>query len=319
MYNLNMIIDNFKHENTELQSSVISSPLPNLSYAKKQRTICKPISFSGIGLHSGKNVKMILHPAVDDSGYTFKIKNGPNSFIEIAADYRNVTSTKLCTTISNDSGHSISTTEHILSALYGLNIDNVIIELNANEIPVLDGSSSEFVKSIIGTGTVEQENFRKVIMIKKSIEVKDGNKIARVSPHNETMVTCEIEFDSEIIGHQTISLILNPDIYNSQISKARTFGFLEDVNDLRKNNLALGGSLENAIVISKNKILNKNGLRYNDEFVRHKALDLIGDISLAKFQIVGSIYSFRAGHDLNNKLLHKIFSSNENWEFAYTS
>ena len=156
-----MIIKNLKRKNTELGSCVVSSPLPNLSYAKKQRTICKPISFSGIGLHSGKNVKMTLHPAIDDSGYTFKIKNGPYSFIEIAADYKNVTSTKLCTTISNDSGHSISTTEHILSALYGLNVDNVIIELNANEIPILDGSSSEFVKSIIGTGTLGQENFKK--------------------------------------------------------------------------------------------------------------------------------------------------------------
>ena len=313
-----MHLANLKNKIIEHGSNATSSPLPNLSYAKKQKTIFEPISFSGIGLHSGKNVKMILHPAADDSGYTFKVKNGANSYTEIVADYNNVTSTNLCTTISNDSGHTISTTEHILSALYGLNIDNVIIELSSNEVPILDGSSSEFVKSIVKTGTREQENFKKVIKIKKSIEIKDGNKIARVSPHNETMITCEIEFSSEIIGHQTISLILNPDIYKSQISKARTFGFLEDVSDLRKNNLALGGSLENAIVISNNKILNKNGLRYNDEFVRHKALDLIGDISLANFQIIGSIYSFRAGHDLNNKLLRKIFSSDENWEFAYT-
>ena len=182
-----MRIENLKHENTELGTSVISSPLPNLSYAKKQRTICKPISFSGIGLHSGKNVKMILHPAADDSGYTFKIRSGPNSFIEIAADYKNVTSTKLCTTISNDSGHSISTTEHILSALYGLNIDNVIIELNANEIPVLDGSSSEFVESIISTGTIEQETFRKVIKIKSIAEAYSVKKIITILKKNKLL------------------------------------------------------------------------------------------------------------------------------------
>ena len=310
-------MSNLKLKNNDFRIS--SSPLPKLSYAKKQSTIYSPISFKGVGLHSGKKVKMILHPAVENTGYVFKVKNGPNSFVDIIADYKNVTSTKLCTTISNDSGHKISTTEHILSALYGLNIDNVIIELTANEIPVMDGSSIEFVNSIINNGVVEQENFKKVIKINKSIEIKEGDKIARVSPHNETIITCEIEFDSDLIGHQTISLVLNPDIYKSQISNARTFGFLKDVNDLRKNNLALGGSLDNAIVISNNKILNKDGLRYNDEFVRHKALDLIGDISLAQYKIVGSIYSFRAGHDLNNKLLHKIFSSRDNWEFSYIS
>ena len=310
-------MSNLKFRNDNL--SISSSPLPKLSYAKKQSTIYKPISFKGVGLHSGKKVEMILHPAVENTGYVFKVKNGPNSFVDIIADYKNVTRTRLCTTISNDSGHEISTTEHILSALYGLNIDNIIIELTASEIPVMDGSSIEFVNSIVNNGIVEQENFKKVIKINKSIEIKEGNKIARVSPHNETIITCEIEFDSDLIGHQTISLVLNPDIYKSQISNARTFGFLKDVNDLRKNNLALGGSLDNAIVISNNKILNKDGLRYNDEFVRHKALDLIGDISLAQYKIVGSIYSFRAGHDLNNKLLHKVFSSRDNWEFSYIS
>ncbi|MDC3091471.1 UDP-3-O-acyl-N-acetylglucosamine deacetylase [Rickettsiales bacterium] len=306
---------NIKTKNSKEFSS--SNYLPKMNFAKKQRTLAGTIMFNGIGLHSGKKVEMIIRPANNNTGIVFKIKKNTNSFINIKADYKNVTSTILSTTISNQ-GYSISTTEHIMSALYGLNIDNVVIELTDNEVPVMDGSSQSFVHKIKSVGTIEQDDFVRSIKINRVVEVRDDDKIVRVSPHNETIITCEISFDSKFIGNQSLSLVLKPEIYETQVSSARTFGFIKDVDALRKNGLALGGSLENAIVISDKKILNKDGLRFNDEFVRHKTLDLIGDIALAGHRIIGSIYSYKAGHDLNNKLLRKIFSSDENWEFVDT-
>ena len=226
-----------------------------------------------------------------------------------------MTSTQLCTTITENE-LSVSTTEHILSALYAMNIDNAIIELDAKEVPVMDGSSHDFVESILDVGTINQNGYKKVIKIKKNVEVRDHEKIVRVSPQIEMLVTCEIGYDSQVIGHQSLSLLIKPEIYKNQISSARTFGFLEDVSNLRKNGLALGGSLDNAVVISDDKVLNEDGLRFNDEFVRHKTLDLIGDLALSGYHILGSVYSYHAGHNLNNKLLRAIFSSDQNWEFV---
>lgn len=297
-----------------INENIEDTSLPKFFFAPKQTTIKNKISFNGIGLHSGRKVKMTLHPASDDSGYLFKLKDGPYSFADIQANFKNVVSTKLCTTISSH-GFFISTTEHILSALYALGINNVIIELDSNEVPIMDGSSREFVNSIIFEGKEIQKSFRKIIRIKKKVEINEGLKTIRVSPHNKTLLTCEIDFKEKIIGKQSISILLNSDIYKSEISSARTFGFMEQIQDLRKKGLTLGGSLDNAIVVSKNKILNKGGLRFSDEFVRHKMLDFIGDLSLSGYQIIGSFYSFHGGHDLNNKLLHKIFSSKDNWEF----
>ena len=312
---INMKINNAISLNTKNSKEFSTSNyLPRINFAKRQKTLANSIKFKGIGLHSGKKVEMVIRPADSDTGIIFKVKKGPNSFIDIKADYRNVTSTVLCTTISNQ-GYSVSTTEHIMSALYGLNIDNVIIELTDNEVPVMDGSSQAFVNEILNVGSVDQEGFIKSIKVKKVVEVQDNDKLVRVSPHNETIITCEIGFESKFIGNQSLSLILKPEIYETQVSSARTFGFMKDVDTLRKNGLALGGSLENAVVISDKEILNKDGLRFNDEFVRHKTLDLIGDIALAGHRIIGSIFSYKAGHDLNNKLLRKIFSSSENWEF----
>lgn len=315
-YHETMNFINSKSKPDELNQTKISSPLPRMSYAEKQKTLSKPISFSGIGLHTGCKSTVIIHPAPENTGYLFKLKNGPNSFSDILGIYSNVSSTVLCTTLSNLSGFKVSTTEHLLSALYGLEIDNVIIEvIGGNEIPILDGSACDFVDGINSCGLEIQNFSKKVIKIVKTIELIEGDKVIRVSPHDENVVTCEIDFESKLIGHQSMSLIFNRDIYTSQISDARTFGFLEQVKILRKRGLALGGNLENAIVISKDKVVSKNGLRYNNEFVRHKILDLIGDFSLAGFKIQASIFSYKAGHDLNNKLLRKIFSSNENWEF----
>ena len=257
---------------------------PKFVVAKKQRTIVEDISFSGIGLHTGNNVSMKLKPAPINTGYVFRVTKPNNKVLEIKADFRNVESTQLCTLLSDKQGNTISTVEHILSACYGLEIDNVYIDLDSNEIPVCDGSSYDFVKKLENSGFNEQSEFKKFIRINKVIEVKDGCKIARVSPFDQTMISCEINYDHKLIGKQSISLILTPDIYKSQICNARTFGFLKDVKKLRSMKLALGGSLENAVVLDDTKILNNDGLRFSDEFVRHKVLDFIGDISLSGFQ-----------------------------------
>ena len=238
------------------------SSLPKFLVAKKQRTINAEISFSGIGLHTGNNVSMRLKPAPINTGYVFRVIKPNNKILKIKADFRNVESTQLCTLLSDKEGNTISTVEHILSACYGLEIDNIFIDLDSNEIPVCDGSSYEFVRKLENSGINEQSEFKKFIRIKNVIEVKDGCKIARVSPFDETMISCEINYDHKLIGKQSISLILTPDIYRSQICNARTFGFLKDVEKLRFMKLALGGSLENAIVLDDKKILTVMGLDF---------------------------------------------------------
>ena len=287
--------------------------LPKFLIAEKQKTISKSITITGIGLHTGNNVSMTLNPAPPNTGFVFRIKKD-KSTVFIKAIYSNVHSTELCTLLSDGNGNNISTVEHILSALHGLEIDNVYIDLDSNEVPVCDGSSIIFINSLKKNGFKSQDNFKKFIKIKKVIEVKDNEKIARVSPFDQTMITCNVEYPHKCIGKQSISLTLTPDLYETQISSARTFGFIKDVDKLKEKGLILGGSLDNAIVLDDEKVLNKDGLRFADEFVRHKVLDFIGDISLAGYKIIGSFYTSHSGHELNLKLLKEIFSSNDNWE-----
>ncbi len=298
----------------EKDNNFISSP-PKFTVAKKQKSIKKDIYINGVGLHTGNVVSMTLRPAPINTGYVFRITKH-NKSLELKADFRNVKSTQLCTLLSDKEGNTISTVEHILSACYGLEIDNIFIDLDSNEIPVCDGSSHDFVKKLETSGFDEQSEFKHFIRVKKMIEVKDGCKIARVSPFEQTMISCEIDYDHKLIGKQSISLILTPDIYKSQICNARTFGFLKDVEKLRSMKLALGGSLENAIVLDDAKILNHDGLRYSDEFVRHKVLDFIGDISLSGFRMLGSFFTSHSGQSLNIALLSKIFECKDNWELV---
>ena len=303
------------NKNVQNKNLFIESTLPKFLTAVRQKTLLNEINFKGIGLHTGNKVSMKIFPAHEDTGVVFKRKIG-NKIISIKADYRNVKSTKLCTLISDSNGNSVSTVEHILSALYALDIDNVVIELTSNEIPVNDGSAWDFVKKIKEVGFEEQESFKKFIKIKKIVEVKSGNKYVRVCPFDNTLISTEINYDHKLIGKQSISVVLTPQIYESQICNARTFGFLKDVENLKRNGLALGGSLDNAIVLDENKVLNKNGLRFSDEFVRHKLLDFIGDISLSGYRMLGSFFSSHPGHEINNKLLKKVFQSPNNWELV---
>lgn len=305
----------FKKKQVLNENQFIQVKTPRFLTAKRQKTIKNKIKFEGIGLHTGNKVTMVLSPSSSETGVVFR-RRIKNKISEIKASFQNVKSTRLCTLLSDSKGNSVSTVEHILSALYALEIDNVYIDIDSNEIPVYDGSALEFVKKLNSTGTSEIDSYKRYIKINKNIEVTDGNKKARVSPFDSTLITTEIEYDHKMIGKQTISLVLNPSIYQSQICSARTFGFLNDVENLRKSGLAIGGSLENAIVLDEEKILNKEGLRFSDEFVRHKLLDFIGDISLSGYRILGSFFTSHTGHELNYKLIKKIFESRDNWELV---
>jgi UDP-3-O-[3-hydroxymyristoyl] N-acetylglucosamine deacetylase len=298
---------------TITRPNFISFNPPRFKTAKKQKTILKTINFSGKGLHSNNKVNMTISPAPPETGVVFRITNNKKRF-EIKASFLNVSSTKLCTTISDEFGNSVSTIEHILSALYGMELDNIFIDLDNKEVPVYDGSAQKFIEEIEKAGTIEQDSYKSFIKILKKVEVRDGNKLARVLPFDYTLISSEINYKNQVIGKQSMSILLNKDIYISQISKARTFGLLEDVDALRKAGLALGGGLDNAIVVDKTKILNEEGLRYSDEFIRHKILDFIGDIALSGKKIIGSFFTSQSGHDLNVKLLKKIFESEDNYK-----
>lgn len=280
--------------------------------SKKQQTIHSEFSLEGFGLHSGKKVNITIQPAKANNGIKFIRTDLKNNSI-IKAIWSNVTSTNFCTTISNDFGVSVSTVEHLMSALSGMHIDNVNILINNAEVPIMDGSSLPFVELLENNGTLSQDIDRKVIVIKKEIMVSNNDSYVKIIPSKQFSIDFEIDFASHLINKQACQLQLVNGNYKSDISSARTFGFEKDVDSLRSKGLALGGSLDNAVVVGKNNILNKEGLRYVDEFVRHKILDSIGDLYLAGNPIQGYFYGSKSGHFLNNQLLHKLFSDQSNF------
>ena len=287
--------------------------IASLNLSKKQQTLQSEIVITGIGLHTGKDVKIIIQPANNDNGIKFiRTDIEKNNIIE--ALWSNVTSTNLSTTISNEKGISVSTIEHLMSALSGMHIDNANILIDNFEVPIMDGSSFPFVKSFESTGILHQEEDRKVILVKKEIQVFKNDSFAKIIPNKQFAIDFEIDFESNLIKKQACQLQLVNGNYKSDISTARTFGFEKDVDLLRANGLALGGSLDNAVVVGENKILNEDGLRFEDEFVRHKILDSIGDLYLAGKPIYGYFYGNKSGHFLNNQLLRKIFSDKSNYE-----
>ena len=279
-----------------------------------QQTISNSISVKGIGLHTGNLVELTLEPAAVDNGIKFIRVDKKNDNV-IEAIWSNVSETVLSTTISNSHGLKISTIEHLMSALSGLHIDNLNIYINANEVPIMDGSSKPFVELIEEIGIKQQSKKRKLLNVKKSIEVAENNTSVKIVPNNQFSIDFEIDFPSKIVSKQSCQLQLINGNYKTDIAAARTFGFEKDVNYLRSNGLALGGSLDNAVVVGENEILNKEGLRYTDEFVRHKILDSIGDLYLAGSPIIGYFYGNKSGHYLNNQLLRKLFSDNSNYEY----
>ena len=280
---------------------------------KKQQTIASNFTFSGIGLHSGRNVNLTIESAEVNNGIKF-IRTDLKDQNIIDAIWSNVSSTNLCTTISNDVGISVSTIEHLMSALSGMHIDNANILIDNAEVPIMDGSSFPFVELLENNGIVVQKKDRKILVIKKEVKVVNNDSYAKITPNNEFSIDFEIEFASHLINKQACQLQLINGNYKSDISSARTFGFEKDVDSLRANGLALGGSLDNAVVVGEQRILNKEGLRFDDEFVRHKILDSIGDLYLAGNPIQGYFYGNKSGHYLNNQLLRKLFSDKSNFE-----
>ena len=285
-----------------------------LNISNNQQTIAKPLSISGIGLHTGVDVSMKLFPAEANYGIKFIRKDlDDNNVIE--AIWSNVTSTKLSTTISNKHGVSVSTIEHLMSALSGLHIDNIKIEINGPEVPIMDGSSINFVNLIDSTSIKKLYKKRKILKVKQNIKVEKDDSSVELKPNNQFSINFEIDFPSKLVSQQSCQLQLVNGNYKTDIASARTFGFEKDVDLLRSNGLALGGSLENAVVVGETKILNSDGLRFEDEFVRHKILDSIGDLYLAGSPIQGYFFGNKSGHHLNNLLLRSLFSDINNYEY----
>ena len=277
-----------------------------------QKTLSKKITFSGIGIHTGIKVNMNILPASPNSGIVFKRIDLKNKNL-VYPYYNNVVDTTLCTTIENNYGVKVSTIEHLMGAFYGIGIDNAIVEIDSQEIPILDGSARNYIEAFNNVGLKFSEVPLKIIKIEKNIQIKDEEKFISVNKSNVTSdIEFEIRYNNELIKNQKNRINVFEDnlenIYNS-----RTFCLFEDIEKLKKIGLGKGGSLDNAIVIKKNKILNPSGLRNNLEFVNHKILDCMGDLFLSGYKIIGSIKCSQGGHSLTNKLLRKIFSNKTNY------
>jgi UDP-3-O-[3-hydroxymyristoyl] N-acetylglucosamine deacetylase len=284
-----------------------------------QRTLKNPISCTGIGVHSGMRVRMVLHPAPADHGIVFRrsdLARGRGSDNEIRADWRSVVDSRLCTTIGNAAGVRVATVEHLMAAFYGCEVDNALVEISGPELPIMDGSAAPFVFLIECAGTTELEEPRRAIQVLRPIVIEDGSRRAVLKPGAGLTISCEIDFDSDVVSRQRFTHDLEPAAFRSEISRARTFGFAADIDRLRAAGLARGGSLDNAVVIGKDRILNTEGLRFADEFVRHKVLDCVGDLYLAGAPILGRLDTVRVGHALNYRLLRALFERQDSWRMV---
>jgi len=296
---------------------VVVSPSPTSALnGFRQHTLKSTISCTGIGLHSGSKVTLTLHAAEPDTGILFKRTDIKGDGALIPASWQNVTDTRLCTTIANDSGVSIATIEHLMAALAGCGIDNAMIEIDGPEVPIMDGSSAPFVFLIECAGTLEQDRPRRAIRIEKPVQVEGDNWFASLTPGDGFSVAFEIDFDSPVVARQSFTIGLINGTFKRELARARTFGFLHEVEALWKSGLAKGGSLENAVVVSGDKILNEDGLRFDDEFVRHKMLDAVGDLYMAGAPLIGHFHGICSGHAANNNLVRAIFADPANWSYV---
>jgi len=283
----------------------------------KQRTIAKSISSIGVGLHKGEKVTLTLRPAPDNTGIVFR-RVDLNPAVDFKIRPELVGDTVMCTCLIDDNGIRLSTTEHLMAAIAGLGIDNLLVEVDAAEIPIMDGSANPFVYLLLEASVVEQKQAKKFIRIKKPVRVEDGDKWAEFRPHHGFRIDFEISFNHPVIAEsrQHVRMDFSAASFIKEISRARTFGFLQDIEYLRANRLALGGSMDNAVVLDEFRVLNQDGLRYDDEFVKHKILDAIGDLYMAGYSILGEFKAFKTGHALNNQLLCAVLAEQENWEFV---
>jgi UDP-3-O-[3-hydroxymyristoyl] N-acetylglucosamine deacetylase len=288
----------------------------NLDY--KQRTLKDEVSCTGIGLHSGRTVELTLRPAPPDTGIRFIRKDILGKPV-IKAHFESVVDTNLSTTIGA-SGYRVSTIEHLMAAFFGLGIDNARVEVDGPEVPIMDGSAGPFVFLIKSAGIKEQKNPKRFLVIKKPLKIRDGNRIISLLPSKELKVSYSIDFNHPLIRNQDYELHFSGKDFVEEISRARTFGFLKDIQTMWENGLAMGGSLDNAIVIDEYRVLNEDGLRYHDEFVRHKILDFLGDLAILGCPVIGHFVVQKSGHLLNHQMLQKLMASPKHWvDFAFTN
>ena len=283
----------------------------------RQRTLARALEFSGFGVHSGLPVTLTIEPAPADSGYLIarKLESGV-TVGPVAVHFSRVTRTTLCTTLDLGDSVSVATVEHVISALSGMGVDNALITLTGAECPILDGSASPYVKGIMEAGLDVQPAPRRYIKIMRQVLMRNNEASAALEPYNGRMLDLEIDFDSRVIGRQRMIFDWTPRKYCEDVSRARTFGFVRDAKILRQAGYALGSSLDNSITVHEDRILNPGGLRYEDEFVRHKLLDAIGDLALCGLPIYGRFRSYKGGHALNALVLHGLFASEANYEIV---
>lgn len=282
----------------------------------KQRTLKTSVSVTGVGLHSGEKVTLSLRPGPVNSGIVFR-RVDVKPVCEFKAQANLVNDTRLSTCMEYN-GVRVATIEHLMSALAGLGIDNACVEMDGNEVPIMDGSAGTFIFLLQSAGIVEQSAAKKFIRIKKTVEVKQGDKWVRFDPYNGYKLTFTINFAHPVFANtrQHVTVDLDEHSYIRDISRARTFGFMQDVENMRAQGLALGGSLDNAIVMDEYRVLNADGLRFEDEFVKHKVLDAIGDLYLLGHSVIGAFSGFKSGHALNNALLRELLADENAWEFV---
>ena len=282
----------------------------------RQRTLKSAIRATGVGLHTGEKVAMTLRPAQPDTGIVFR-RIDLLQPVDIRADASKVTDTRLCSTLE-DHGVKVATVEHLMSAFAGLGVDNAYIDLTGAEVPIMDGSASPFVFLIQSAGIEEQPVAKRFMRIRRTVEVADGDKWARFEPYDGFRLSFSIIFDHPVLEKsvQSTTVDFAETSYVKEVARARTFGFMQDVEALRSSGLALGGSMDNAIVMDEYRVLNADGLRYNDEFVKHKVLDAIGDLYLAGRPIIGSFSAHKSGHALNNRLLRELLVRRDAWNLV---
>jgi UDP-3-O-[3-hydroxymyristoyl] N-acetylglucosamine deacetylase len=293
-----------------------SAPRLAVAGAVRQKTLKGPVQCSGVGLHGGAPVSMTLFPAPIDHGIVFRRTDATAGDATIPALWHSVVETRHCTVIGNRQGVTVSTVEHLMAAFAGTGIDNALVALDGAEVPIMDGSSAPFLFLIECAGVIEQDAPRRAIKVLKPVMIADGGRIAAVSPASSFSISFEIDFDSAAVARQECFFQIGEGTFKSEISRARTFGFLHEVDEMRAAGLALGGSLENAVVVAGSRVLNADGLRYDNEFVRHKVLDCIGDLYLAGGPLLGHVRGVRSGHRFNHLLLQALLSDRQAWTWV---
>lgn len=282
-------------------------------FGDRQTTLAGEVALNGTGVHTGAPVSILLSPADPDTGIVFVIPDGADGEVEIPASCHAISNVTLCTVLSDGNGSNVATVEHLLAAVRGLGVDNMRIEIDSGEVPIMDGSSEPFVDAMDEVGLRDQDAPRSFIKVIKPVRVEDGQAWGELTPHDGFLVDVGIEFATPLIGKQRIHLEITPDTFRNELARARTFGFMKDVESLWAAGLALGAALENTVAIGDDRVINPEGLRFADEFVRHKALDAVGDLALAGAPLLGAFRSQRGGHRLNSLVVKALLADKSAW------